>query len=75
MATTETPSTCALGEAAIGDTTAYGKNVVITGVSTGIGWGTTKVLVSKDFACSVRYASRLTPIVYKESSATVSCLS
>src|SRR5580698_1014821 len=28
---------------------ADGKDVVITGVSTGIGWGTTKVLVSKGF--------------------------
>jgi NAD(P)-dependent dehydrogenase (short-subunit alcohol dehydrogenase family) len=28
---------------------ANGKDVVITGVSTGIGWGTTKVLVSKGF--------------------------
>src|SRR5271169_156624 len=26
-----------------------GKDVVVTGVSTGIGWGTTKVLVSKGF--------------------------
>src|SRR5580700_10562858 len=25
------------------------KNVVVTGVSTGIGWGTTKVLISKGF--------------------------
>ena len=25
------------------------KDVVVTGVSTGIGWGTTKVLVSKGF--------------------------
>src|SRR3984885_2601248 len=29
--------------------TAHGKDVVVTGVSTGIGWGTTKVLVSKVF--------------------------
>ena len=28
---------------------ADGKDVVVTGVSTGIGWGTTKVLVSKGF--------------------------
>ena len=28
---------------------ANGKDVVVTGVSTGIGWGTTKVLVSKGF--------------------------
>jgi hypothetical protein len=49
MATTEAPRTRALDEAAIGDVTAYGKNVVVTGVSTGIGWGTTKVLVSKGF--------------------------
>jgi len=28
---------------------ANNKNVVVTGVSTGIGWGTTKVLVSKGF--------------------------
>ena len=28
---------------------AKGKDVVVTGVSTGIGWGTTKVLVSKGF--------------------------
>ena len=54
---------------------AIGKDIVVTGVSTGIGWGTTKVLVSKDFACSVLYARRLTPIVCKESSVTVSCLS
>jgi NAD(P)-dependent dehydrogenase (short-subunit alcohol dehydrogenase family) len=47
MATTEAPSTRPIDEAAIGDATAYGKNVVVTGVSTGIGWGTTKVLVSK----------------------------
>ena len=51
------------------------KDVVVTGVSTGIGWGTTKVLVSRDFACSVLYASKLTPIVCKESSVTASCLS
>ncbi len=46
---------------------AIGKDVVVTGVSTGIGWGTTKVLVSKGFpgACSVLYASRLTPIACK----------
>jgi NAD(P)-dependent dehydrogenase (short-subunit alcohol dehydrogenase family) len=25
------------------------KDVVVTGVSTGIGWGTTKVLISKGF--------------------------
>jgi NAD(P)-dependent dehydrogenase (short-subunit alcohol dehydrogenase family) len=49
MATTEAPSTRALDQATIGDATAYGKNVVVTGVSTGIGWGTTKVLVSKGF--------------------------
>ena len=28
---------------------ANSKDVVVTGVSTGIGWGTTKVLVSKGF--------------------------
>jgi NAD(P)-dependent dehydrogenase (short-subunit alcohol dehydrogenase family) len=28
---------------------AHSKDVVVTGVSTGIGWGTTKVLVSKGF--------------------------
>ena len=28
---------------------ANNKDVVVTGVSTGIGWGTTKVLVSKGF--------------------------
>jgi NAD(P)-dependent dehydrogenase (short-subunit alcohol dehydrogenase family) len=28
---------------------ANSKNVVVTGVSTGIGWGTTKVLISKGF--------------------------
>ena len=49
MATTEAPSTGALDEASIVDATAYSKNVVVTGVSTGIGWGTTKVLVSKGF--------------------------
>src|SRR3984957_3420172 len=31
------------------DAMANGKDVVVTGVSTGIGWGTTKVLVSKGF--------------------------
>ena len=54
---------------------ANSKDVVVTGVSTGIGWGTTKVLVSMAFGCSVLYASRLTPIVCKESSGTASCLS
>ena len=49
------------------------KDVVVTGVPTGIGWGTT--LFQRDFACSVLYASRLTPIVCKGSSVTASCLS
>jgi NAD(P)-dependent dehydrogenase (short-subunit alcohol dehydrogenase family) len=31
------------------NTIAHSKDVVVTGVSTGIGWGTTKVLVSKGF--------------------------
>ena len=53
---------------------ANSKDVVVTGVSTGIGWGTTKVLVSKGFRVDL-YASRLTPIVCKESSVTASCLS
>jgi ribosomal protein S24E len=34
-----------LGENAM----ANSKDVVVTGVSTGIGWGTTKVLISKGF--------------------------
>jgi len=50
------------------------KDVVVTGVSTGIGWGTTKVF-QRDFACLVLYAIQLTPIVCKESSGTASCLS
>ena len=54
---------------------ANSKDVVVTGVSTGIGWGTTKVLVSRDFACSVLSANRLTRIACKESSVTASCLS
>ena len=54
---------------------ANSKDVVVTGVSTGIGWGTTKCLFQRDFACSVLYESRLTPIVCKESSVTASCLS
>jgi NAD(P)-dependent dehydrogenase (short-subunit alcohol dehydrogenase family) len=36
-------------EATIRQATENIKNVVVTGVSTGIGWGTTKVLVSKGF--------------------------
>src|SRR6202140_2226663 len=32
-----------------GNAMADSKDVVVTGVSTGIGWGTTKVLVSKGF--------------------------
>ena len=49
---------------------ANSKDVVVTGVSTGIGWGTTKVLVSEGIsACSGSvHASRLTPIVCQESS-------
>jgi NAD(P)-dependent dehydrogenase (short-subunit alcohol dehydrogenase family) len=51
------------------------KDAVVTGVSTGIGWGTTKVLVSKGFRVfgSVRKqadANRL-----QGSSVTASCLS
>jgi 3-hydroxyisobutyrate dehydrogenase-like beta-hydroxyacid dehydrogenase len=34
-----------------------------------------RCLFQRDFACSVLYASRLTPIVCKESSVTASCLS
>jgi NAD(P)-dependent dehydrogenase (short-subunit alcohol dehydrogenase family) len=49
MTTTEAPSTRSLDDAAIGDATAHGKNVVVTGVSTGIGWATTRVLLSKGF--------------------------
>ena len=42
---------------------ANSKDVVVTGVSTGIGWGTTKVLIQRDFASSVLCASRPTPNV------------
>ena len=55
---------------------ANSNDVVVTGVSTGIGWGTTKVLVSKGFRVfGSGTASQLTPIVCKGSSETASCLS
>ncbi len=54
---------------------ANSKDVVVTGVSTGIGWGTQRSLFQKDFAFSVLYASRPMPIVCKKNSVTASCLS
>ena len=54
---------------------ANSKDVVVTGVSTGIGWEPQRCWFQRDFAYSVLYASRLTPIVCKERSVTASCLS
>ena len=54
---------------------ANSKDVVVTGVSSGIGLGTAKVLVSKGFRVFGLCASRQTPIACKESSETASCLS
>ena len=56
---------------------ANSKDVVVTGVSTGIGWGTTKVLVSKGFRVfgSAVRKQPLTLIVCNESSVTASYLS
>ena len=55
---------------------AHSKDVVVTGVSTGIGWGTTKGACFKRISrVPALYASRPTLIVCKKSSVTASCLS
>jgi hypothetical protein len=54
------------------DTTANSKDVVVTGVSTGLVGEPQGCLFQRDFGCSGLHATRLTLIVCKESSVTAS---
>jgi NAD(P)-dependent dehydrogenase (short-subunit alcohol dehydrogenase family) len=49
------------------------RSVVVTGTSTGIGWGTTKVLIARGFRVFGSVRKRLTPSGSQPSSARRSC--
>jgi len=54
---------------------ANSQDVVVTGSPPESAGEPQRCLFLRDFACSVLYANRLTPIVCKKSSVMVSCLS